>query len=182
MTIKKFRMIDIAIFSFIAIATDVAANLFGLLGIKFYLAISAVVITLIYIRWKTFGLLTNVLIIATHWLLFGIVGGDWLTATLHALSLVGLSIILVFVQLYKIKGRYGFLQIAGMFLAGYITTFLIEWGLYNLLEPTNFINLLLNHLITIVLGLGLCFIIIKQENLAIDMDYYLRHKDKGKTS
>ncbi len=177
-------MIDIAIFSVMAAITDIAVALFGLLDVRFYLAISAAIIVLVYIRWRKYGFLINGFIMIVHVILFGIINGDWVVAGLHGISLIGMSVVFLLLQFkaFEVKGKFTFWQMASLFLVGYLVTFLMEWGLYNLLESTNFTNVLLNHIITFVVGLGLCAIIVHQENIAIDMDYYLRHKDKGKTT
>lgn len=184
MTITKFRWIDIAIFSFVAAMTDIAVTLFGLLNVKFYLAISTIVIVLVYVRWHKYGLLTNGFIILVHFMLFGLTTSDWIASGLHALSFIGFISILGWLKIdyYHIKQRFDYLRISSLFLLGYFTVFMVEWGLYSLLEPTNFVDLFLNHIITIVIGLGLCLIMIYQENLVIDMTYYLRHKNEETTS
>ncbi len=185
MTIKKFRMIDLAIFSILAAITDIAVTMFGLLGVKFYLAISMAVIVLVYIRWRKYGWMTNVFIAIVHLILFGIINSDWVVASLHALSILGMAVIIGLLQLqfFNIKKKFDFVHMGLLFIVGYLTTFLLEWGLYNIiLEPTNFLNHALNHILTIVVGLGLCLIIVYQDNLAIDMDDYLRHKDKRTTT
>lgn len=181
MTIRKFRAIDLLIFSVIAAVTDIAVTLFGLLGIKFYLAISMAIIVLVYIRWQKYGLITNGFIAFVHFVLFGITNADWLVALLHAISILGMVSIYGLLQLkqFSIKRTFDFSHMALLFLVGYTSTFLIEFGLYNLiLEPMHIVNHLLNHIITYVVGLGLILIMVKQENIAMNMNDYLMNKDK----
>ncbi|MDR4969421.1 MAG: hypothetical protein RG740_07365, partial [Acholeplasmataceae bacterium] len=59
MTIKKFRTMDLIVLTTAAIITDILLALFGLIGIRLYLAISYPIIILCYIRWRKYGLFSH---------------------------------------------------------------------------------------------------------------------------
>jgi hypothetical protein len=172
---------DLIFLTVVAIISDLLLASFGLIGIRLFLSIAYPMVVISYIRWHKYGLFTNFIVIIAHLLIYGIIGKvEWPIAALHALSIIGFSSVLIIIALTNQQKQkvssYIYLM---MYTLGFLTVFLLEWGLYNLFGfKLNLISHGFNHILNFLFGLFIIFITSKQKDLLINMRYYLIHKDK----
>ncbi|MCR3905633.1 MAG: hypothetical protein NUK62_01200 [Tenericutes bacterium] len=183
MTIKKFRTFDLIVLATAAIITDVLLALFGLIGIRLYLAISYPIIILCYIRWRKYGIYSHLAVVLAHFILYGLyLDVGWLIALAHILALMMFAFILPLLKTKtfdkkRVEMKYNILLYLGI----YLIVFFAEWILFAVFGfGLNLINHALNHSLNILLGLGLIMIMAYQKDLMVNMHQYLLEKDEEK--
>ncbi|MBE0701116.1 MAG: hypothetical protein IH571_05470 [Acholeplasmataceae bacterium] len=182
MTIKKFRNMDLILLTTIAVILDVILGLFGLFGLWLFMALSIPIILLCYIRWRSYGLIPNIVVVAAHFIIYYLMlKNDIVVVLAHLLAMQTLSFALVMLKWNKLKERYKqFYPIALYFMVCYGIMFMSEWLLMIAFgKSILLLSHLLNHSLNILLGLGLMAIIYRQNDLFVDMETYLKEKDKG---
>jgi hypothetical protein len=172
---------DLIFLTAVAIISDLLLALFGLIGIRLFLSIAYPLVVICYIRWNTYGLISNLVVMLAHLLIYGLIGNvEWPIASLHALSIIGFSAVLLIIRLSNQRHQKVSSSIYLMMYAfGFITVFMLEWSLYNLFGfKLNFVSHGFNHILNFLFGLFIIFITSKQKDLLINMKYYLINKDK----
>lgn len=174
---------DLIVLTTAAIITDILLALFGLIGIRLYLAISYPIIILCYIRWRKYGLFSHMAVVFAHFILYGLyLDVGWLITLAHILALMMFALILPILKtkIYnrkRVEMKYNILLYLGI----YLTVFLAEWVLFAIFGfGLELLNHALNHSLNLLLGLGLIIIMAYQKDLMVNMHQYLLEKDEDK--
>ncbi|HRY77365.1 MAG TPA: hypothetical protein P5154_01230 [Candidatus Izemoplasmatales bacterium] len=176
MTIRKFRIIDLAILTAAGLLPDVLIPLIGLPRVGVYVSISIPVILFCLVRWQRWGLLPLGILTLAQFLI-----GLWdnpATASLaHAAGMAGLSAGLLIPSKWFIRPRTGFGKVSLYYLTGYVSMVLLEWVIFPLLHggiPLE--NVLLKHAFNFFLGYAIFAVIARQKDLLVPMEPYLREE------
>jgi hypothetical protein len=174
LTIKKFMIYDIALLSFIAILVDVIGYFASRSELVFlYISLSLPVILILYIRWGYKAIITNLLIIVLHFILYSSVISLSLFIYLLSLIITSLSILL-----FKIFDRSQIkdemLKLLIYYVFAYVLMFLTQ-GLaqYIIMQDVEWITLIIRHSVNFILGFVILWIASRQDDLMVDMKSYL---------
>ncbi len=176
--LSRFRLIDITVFTLIAVIIDIVIGVYGLFGIRLYISVGIPIIFLLYLRWGKYALLTNVIIILVHFLVHYV---NIYVMFTHSIGLFSLSIAIFLRRWRKLqKKNIEFQHIFFSFFILYAVMFFIEWFLLMLLnQDINILVQLLNHSLNLVLSVLLLFFMSKQNDLLVNMNIYLQDSVKG---
>lgn len=170
-------MIDLLIFTAIGVIADVIIGLNGLFGIQLYIALSIPLILLCYVRWRTFGLIPNLIIVIAH--VFIYIGNNPFEVVLaHAIGLLSLSGALLFLKWKPLQARkMAFWAVIVYYLGMYLGMLAIEYlSLVLLNAGYPFFNFAMNQILNLLLGLGLFIMIGHQKDLLVSMNLYFLEK------
>jgi hypothetical protein len=178
LSLKKFRLLDILIFTFVAVLIDIVVGIYGLLGLKLFFSIGIPIVLLLYIRWGKYALIANIIIVIVHFVVHYV---NIYVMIAHSIGLFSLSFAIVLVKWDKLQKRnVEFQYVFVYFIFLYLTMLLVEWIL--LLIFNQYVNLfahLLNHSLNMLLSILILSIISKQNDLIINMNNYLRDQTEG---
>lgn len=168
---KRLKLIDLIVFTMIAVICDVIAIKLKLLNLNLYIAVSTPILILLYIRWGTWVLIPNVIISFVHFLSFG---GAVESRLIHSASILIMGITLLIIRLKPFKKLpIKLYNTLGLYVLIYILMLLSEWGLsYTLEEPIVFINHLTYHSLNIIFGIIILILANLQPNIVVSMKSY----------
>lgn len=177
MTIHKYRLIDLAIFTALAMILDIILGLQGLFGVSTYLSLSIPILLLVYRRWGIYGLIPNGILAILHVFLYR---DGWTISLANAIGLCTLSIALLWQKHPSMKPKYiTYGTLFGFYVFSYFVMVMMEWLCLLLFGHTlSLYALLLNHSINMLLGLGLLSIIYLQNELFVPMPSYIKEISK----
>jgi hypothetical protein len=185
MSLKKAMIIDISIFSVLAIILDVILGVADIFYINFFMAASYSLIILCYYRWNYYGIIPNVAIIITHLFIY-FKGNDYKVLIAHSISLLVFLLIPLIKKLIKRElERKSFLEVIGLSVPIYILLIGVE-SLLNLMfnNVLDLTSIVVYYSLNLIILVILLVIISYQQNLLVDMNMYLvkvsKEKDSGK--
>lgn len=181
MTIQKFRKMDLIFLSVVAIVSDALLAIFGLIGIRLFLSIAYPLIVIAYIRWNKHAIYHNLIIIALHIVIYGLINKvGWPIAILHALAIIGFSSCIIIIGLTKqANQQVGLLTYMLIYTTGFLGVFFLEWILFNLFGyKLNLIGHGFNHVFNYLFGLFILLITSRQKDILVNMKYYFINKEK----
>ncbi len=177
---KKLKILDLIIFTAIAIISDWVAYSLKLFNLNLIISLSIPIIIIIYIRWSYYGIITNVLVTISHFIIFQ---EPPLNKLIHSISFLflGLSLLFLLLKSYKdlpIKKRY----LTLLYIPIYAVMMLVEWGLSHLTQtPISLIGHIANHSLNFIIGLAVILVASIQPNIIVSMKSYEMHLIKTKT-
>jgi hypothetical protein len=180
LTIEKFRNIDIALLSFIAVIVDVIGILlFKKSFIVMYFSLSYVIVILTYVRWGRFGLIPNILVSINHLILYFTLSSDNATSiVLHGIAILSLYMFYV-LKKYFIKETMTLRKLLTGYVLTYLMTLVVEYALFFIFnQAVDLWSMLLNHIFNFILVFGVLIVVYKQKNLCVDMHQYLVNKNE----
>ena len=180
MTIRKLMIIDMSIFTLLAIIIDFIIARFGFFGISSFVSVGIPLILLLYIRWRHVAVIPHLVISLMYLLIYQ---ASFLTRLSHALAVMTLAVALVFVmpQSFRIR-RFSILKVLIIYVVSYAVMMFVEFGLMGLMvQSLPLSSHLLNHLFNFLLGLGLLSIMGFQKELLVDMKDYFSTKPEENT-
>ncbi|MFH0992728.1 MAG: hypothetical protein V1761_00095 [bacterium] len=179
MTIRKYRTIDLVIFTAIACILDVLIGRFGLFGGRQYFGLSTVFILVCYVRWGKYGLIANGIVLLVNSVVNYV---DLPVAIAHAAGILGLSIALVLLEWSALRVRRpGLGAVSVYFFAAYVVMFFVEFGMLVALgRGLPLIDYAVNRIFDLILGWGLLVIIALQKDILVPMNLYIQENSEGK--
>ncbi len=179
LTIRKYRTIDLIIFSAIACVLDVLIGRFGLFGGRQYFGLSTVFVLVCYVRWGKYGLIANGVVLLVNSIVNFV---DFRIAVAHGVGILALAVALGLVQWSALRVRRPGLGAASLyFIVAYATMFLVEFGLLVLLgRGLPLIDYAVNRIFDVILGWGLLVIITLQKEILVPMNLYIQENSEGK--
>lgn len=170
MTIKKFRMIDLAILTIIAIVVDVVGY-FASSGdlFAFYVMLSTPIVLIAYVRWKAPAIIMNFVLAVVHMLVYKIYDPGLLLG--YSLGIMAISAAMLWFILIKPSNiRKNWIITILYFLTGYLAMFGVH-VLTNVLlgEHVNWGSMFIRHGFNIALGIVVMIIAAVQKDLMVDM-------------
>ena len=190
MSLTKYRFLDLLFFTVITGIIDIIMLIIitNSITVRLYISISIPMLFLVYVRWRKYGVITNICLAVIHFLGFMFIGGFNLENLFAGLG-NGLSILcvaLVLIPIYWLKQRerkFSFLTLSGCFLACYLCVFMTEYLITALTINTEIVQLILFHGIDIFICYGLLALIYKTKNLFIyQIDYLIGLEEERKKS
>jgi hypothetical protein len=182
LTIKKYRMIDLIIWTSIALILDSILASLGLFGVFTYISIAMPILAAIYLRWNIYGLYINLVIAIAHFIIFLLLGNPLSIVFAHLLAIMTMSIAILLKQIkYFSNKEPSLFSVYVYFFSMYMTFLFSEWLLNTLFnQHVPLINHLLNHVTNFLLGLGLLTIMSFQKVILIDMHHYILKQKESK--
>ncbi len=178
LSLNKLRLIDIVLFTFIAVVIDIVIGLYGLLGLKLFISVGIPTVLFLYIRWGKYALIANGTIIIVHFIVHYV---NLYVMIAHSLGLLSLSLAILFVKWKKLlKRNIAFQHIFLYFLSLYVLMLVVEWFLLIIFnQDVSFLGHILNHSLNIFLSIGLLYMISRQKDLMVNIDIYLKDNVEG---
>ncbi|MDR2822406.1 MAG: hypothetical protein LBV58_02505 [Acholeplasmatales bacterium] len=183
MSLKKMMIIDISIFTVLGILLDSFLGLTNIFYIKFLMTLSYSLIVLVYYRWGYYGIVINVAIIVTHFLVY-FKTDDIVSLIFHSVSLLSFLLIPSFKKLINNNlGKKSLLNVIILIVPVFIIAISVEYLLgLSFVGASSLVSYLIYHSLNLLLNILILIIISKQENLLVDMKEYLIKESKGKES
>jgi hypothetical protein len=155
------------------------------LDMNFYISFSIPLLTLIYVRWHKYGLISNGILIIVHILTITFIGGvsltNFLSALANGLSIGLISLTLLWIKLIKKDNlKYNVGNVSILYFALYLLVGFVEFGLNSIFTGYN--DLLafgLFHLLNLFLGYGIMLLELKTKSLFVYQIEYLLSIQKG---
>jgi hypothetical protein len=183
MSLKKAMIIDLSIFTILAIILDVILGLANIFYIKFFMAASYSLIILCYYRWNYYGLSINIIIIITHVIVY-LKDSDYKLLIAHSISLLVFALIPLIKKLIKKEiEKKSVLDVFILSIPIYILTIGVE-SILNLLfgNKLDLISIVIYYSLNLLILIILMVIISIQQNLLVDMKKYLIKVNEGEHS
>lgn len=178
LTIRKYRCVDLLVFTAIACILDGVIGRFGLFGGRQYFGLSTVLVLAMYVRWGKYALLSNLVVAAVN---VAVNYVDLGVAFAHAAGILSLSAALFFLRYSPLSARRPKLgPLSLYYLFCYAILFFTEWLLLGLFgHPTGFAGFAANRIFDVLLGGGLLLLMAAQKELFIPMTPYLLENSEG---
>lgn len=183
MTLKKYRLIDIAILTAIGFIADLVSHWVKTTFVQdtLYIAPSIIFVIFIYIRWGKLGLISNAILLLGQIALYGqeILGNLPLLAG-FTIGYMSLSSVLIWTGKRKRAIiSSGFKMITLYLIIPYGLMILLEAGASNLLGfKENLVTFWGRHVMNLPICLIIMVIAVFQKNLLVDMPLYLKEQQK----
>jgi hypothetical protein len=180
LTIRKFRAIDLAVFTLIALVLDIIIGLQGLFGLRTYFALSVPILLVLLMRWKQAAMISVGVVALLHLFLYDVA---FAVSAANAVSLLSLGIALLITKARPFQAKRvgpGFAIL--YYLVCYSVMFLVEWTFLWLFgRPLQLVLALSNHAANFLIGMFLFILIYVQKDLFVSMQPYLvETSEKGK--
>ncbi|MDD3957968.1 MAG: hypothetical protein PHO96_03695, partial [Candidatus Izemoplasmatales bacterium] len=127
MTIRKLMIIDMSIFTLLAIIIDFIIARFGFFGISSFVSVGIPLILLLYIRWRHIAVIPHLLISVMYLFIYQ---ATFLTRLSHALAVMTLAVALVFVMPKPLRSwKFSISKVLIFYVVSYAVMMFVEFGL-----------------------------------------------------
>jgi hypothetical protein len=178
LTIRKYRTVDLLIFTAIACILDFVIGRFGLFGGRQYFGLSTTFVLVLYVRWGKAALLPNLVVAlvnaAVNYIDFGV-------AAAHAAGILALSVALLLIRWKPLRERRpGLAPATVYYLACYLALFLTEYLLLALFgRGLAFVDYAVNRVFDVLIGWGLLLLVVAQKEILVPMNLYIKENSEG---